>query len=146
MGHTIILIWAVMAIHIQTSTHQKYTDIRQEWSEWHLNILPWHWACWHGNSIGGKWAMGWSPGLYVTVSFLSFWFPHIDSQVIEGDCPRLFHTQNCSSAVLGLNNFRQLPFQSVHSYQPPPIRNWRLTSPDLQCRVQGSSSKQTPHI
>lgn len=57
-----------------TYTHQKYTDIRQELTEWHLNMLPWHRACRHGNSIRGK------SGLWdVPLGFLFMHFPFCQS-------------------------------------------------------------------
>lgn len=142
MGHTIILICAVIVIHTHTCTHQKYTDISQELTEWHLNMLPWHRACRHGNSIRGK------SGLWdVPLGFFFMHFPFcqslFDRQVVGGDCSLLLHTSNCGSAVLGLKEFRQLVFRSVHSYQHPPVWCWRLTSPACSAAARAAMQNES---
>ncbi len=131
-------------MHTHTHTH---TYIRQELTEWHLNMLPWHRACRHGNSIRGeKWAMGCTAGISLyTFSFLSVSLS--DRQVAEGGWSLQSHTHththtpSCSSTVFGLRDFRQPVFQSVPSYQHPLVPLLQTYNPSMSCCCRDAELK-----
>lgn len=132
MGQTIILICAVMVIHAHAHTHtHKHTEL----TEWHLNMLPWHRACRHGNSMGGRVGYGmycWDFTLYIFLSFRLFSLTG-NSWRVTGRCccHTQLHTPSCSSAVLGLRDFRQPVFQSAPSYQHPLVLLLKTYNPSM---------------